>query len=139
MKLDTTRILPDPVKALEIYEAAVKDAEVAKKNLAHAKMTLLKLAFPDIPAGKKTTTQLGVARVSATIPQYIHVDNAALPSVLSLLPDKVVDGVIRYKPSVIRRAYDKLPEHQRLILDEALRKSEGAPTITISYPAQEGE
>jgi len=123
--------------ALQIYEAAVRDEAAAKQNLAHAKMVLLKLLFPDIPAGKKTTQDVGVAKVSATIPQYINIDDKALPAVLALLPPKVADTVIHYKPSIVKKEYAKLPEHQKLILDEALRKTEGAPRITTAYPKQE--
>jgi len=130
--LDPTKIQADPRTVLALYLSAERDLEEAKANLNAARHALQKLVFPAYEEGKTLTANIDHFVLKGKAPVYRNIDKAALPAVLRQLPREVGDTCIDYKPQLILKEYKKLSKAHKLLLDEAIRESEGTISIKVT-------
>lgn len=64
----------------------------------------------------------------------VNIDESALPAALELMDEGSEDTLIKYKPSLIAAEYKTLDPDQKKLLDEALIKKPGSPSLTLIAP-----
>lgn len=66
------------------------------------------------------------------------VDEAALPAVNAQLDDLGVafDKLVAFKPSLVKKEWNKLSEEAKLVFDEALITKPGTPTLEVVPPKE---
>lgn len=62
------------------------------------------------------------------------IDEAALSDVLEQMEEGTEDTLVKYKPSLNKKAYDLLPTDEQTIFLEALIIKPGTPSMTIIAP-----
>jgi len=91
----------------------------AKDDQSKLREEIIEHFFPDPKEGTNKVEYNGFVFI------YSHkierkIDEAALPAVLKKLPKGTEDRCVKYKPSLIKKGYDLLPEHLQPKFDEAL-------------------
>lgn len=95
---------------------------------------LVEELFPDAKVGTNTNELGGGWKVKAVVKETVTLSESTLELLLADIPQDVQDRAIKYKPSLVKKEYDKLTDDEREVLDECVVTKPSSPTLEIVPP-----
>ena len=126
-----TRTMSDKIMAWNDLQAKLA---FYKQEEAKLRKEIVDKVFAEASVGTNKV-ELGKGyELKAVIKENTSIDEAALSNLK--LPEGALDGVVKYKPSIVAAGYKKMPANLQKILDTALVVKPGAPTLTLVAPKE---
>lgn len=108
-------------------------ANLKAKELRLRKKVVASL-FKDPKEGTNTLELAGDWKLKMKHTINRKLDEASLPAVWENLPEGSEDRLVKYKPSLVKKAYDVLSDEELEAFNEAIITSPGSPSLELVAP-----
>jgi hypothetical protein len=101
--------------------------------------SLFASTFPDHTAGTRYYDLPDGSRVKGVARMTYNIDEASLGTALQALRDKgltTADSLVRYKPSLEKKAYDRLTQEEKKLFNVAVITKPGSPALEYIPPKE---